>query len=85
MEIMLTEPVKYGDETITKLVLRKPRGRDFRELKSMDSPFGSMLDMAASLAEVSPKVMDELCAEDTLKVVEAVGGFFPASLQTGKK
>lgn len=85
MDIPLTEPVKYGEETISKLVLRKPRGRDFREMKNMDSPFGSMLDMAASLAGVSPKVMDELCAEDTLAVVEAVGGFFPASLQTGKK
>lgn len=85
MKITLTEPVKYGDETITELVLRKPRGRDFRELKNMDSPFGAMLDMAAGLADVSPKVMDDLCAEDTLAVVEVVSGFFPTSLQTGKK
>ncbi len=85
LEIVLTNPVKFGEETIAKLEFRRPRGRDFRELKGMDSPVGAMLDMAACLAGVSAKVIDELCVEDTIAVLEVMGSFFPSSLQTGRK
>lgn len=82
IEIILKEPVTFGSETIEKLVLRRPVGRDFRELDATRT-FAMMLDLAAALAGVSPKVIDQLCAEDTLAVCDRVGGFLPGSPKTG--
>ena len=82
MEILLTEPIKCGEETIDKLVLRKPVARDFRELDA-SKPFAMMLDLAAALSGVPVSVIDQLSAADTLAVCDKVGGFLPASPKTG--
>lgn len=81
--IPLVKPVKFGEETITELRIREPVGRDFRTLDPRQ-PMGMVLDLAAILAGVSPKVIDQLGAADTMAVFEMVSGFLPASPKTGE-
>lgn len=83
-EITLIQPLKVGGEEVAVLKLRDPKARDFRALTSLDRPFASMLDLAASLSDLPAAVLDEMGSEDTMKVVEAVAGFLPQSLVTGK-
>jgi hypothetical protein len=85
IEIQLGSPIKFGDEEIGVLKLREPRARDFRAIGNLDKPFAAMLDLAASLTDLPASALDELDAPDTMKVVEAVSGFLPQSLPTGKK
>lgn len=85
IEIQLGSPLKFGNEEIATLKLRAPKARDFRSVGNLDKPFAAMLDLAASLAELPVSLLDELSAEDTMKVVEAVSGFLPQSQPTGKK
>ena len=82
--INLSSPVKFGEETISVLEMRQPKGRDFRELKNLDRPFSMMLDMAAALSELPASVMDDLSAEDVQQVTEAVSGFLSGFPGTGK-
>lgn len=82
LEIVLTNPVKFGEETIDKLVLREPVARDFRGMKSTE-PFAMMLDLAAAVSGVSPSVIDQLSAADTMAVFDVVGGFLPSSQKNG--
>jgi len=83
-EITLIQPLKVGGEEVAVLKLRDPKARDFRALTSLDRPFAAMLDLAASLSDLPAAVLDEMGPEDTMKVVEAVSGFLPQSLATGK-
>lgn len=82
MEIVLTKPIKFGEETIDKLTLREPVAKDFRELKDT-APFAMMLDLAAALSGVPTSAIDQLSAADTMAVCDKVGGFLPASQKTG--
>jgi hypothetical protein len=84
-EITLATPLKVGGEEVSVLKLRDPKARDFRALTSLDRPFAAMLDLAASLSDLPAAVLDEMGPEDTMAVVEAVSGFLPQSLPTGKK
>lgn len=81
--LVLSKPVQFGSETITQLTFREPVGRDFRDLNP-SKPMGMVLDLAAVLSGVSPKVIDSLCAADTMAVFEKVGGFLPGSQTTGE-
>lgn len=82
--IKLTVPVQALGEAITDLHIRRPKGKDFRKLRDLDSPVGATLDFAAYLAEVPASTIDELDAEDVGKVLEVVGGFLGKSLPTGR-
>ncbi len=80
--IPLTKPIKFGEETIDKLTLREPVGKDFRQLDSV-KPFAMVLDLAAILSGVPASVIDRLNATDTMAVMDKVGDFLPASQKTG--
>lgn len=82
--IELQHPIKFGDETITSLTLRRPKAKDFRSLTDMSKPFAAMLDFAATLAELPPAAVDLIDVDDVPKVIEVVSGFlgkFPATGQ----
>jgi len=42
-----------------------------------------MLDLAAAVSGVSPSVIDQLSAADTMAVFDVVGGFLPGSQKNG--
>lgn len=80
--IELKYPVTISGMTIEKLEIRKPKAKDFRSL-NLDKPMSAMLDLAANLAGVPERAIDEIDGiEDLPKVLEVVGGFldrFPAT------
>lgn len=85
IEIVLLHPIIFGDSEIKVLYIRRPKGRDFRELGGFEKPLSALLDFGATLADVPPAVMDMLDADDVPKVIEVVSNFLPTSLGTGKK
>lgn len=83
VKIELTEPVKHGKNEITELELREPRAKDMRKV-SLSPTMGEMLDIAATISNNPPSVIDQLCIKDTMKVVEVIGDFLGDSPQTGE-
>ncbi len=80
--VPLQEPVQYGSESITELVLQQPRGKHLRRFP--DQPeIGDFLDLAGKLAGQPPSVMDELTVVDVMSVADAVAGFFPDGQPNG--
>lgn len=81
--VKLKYPYKYGQEEITEITLRRPKGKDLRKLPAaMDT--GDILNLAAALSGHAPSVIDEMDAEDVVEVIEAVSDFLPGSRPTGK-
>jgi len=72
--ITLAEPLMQGTEEIKELKLRVPKAKDIRTF-SEHSDVGVMLDLAARLANQTPRLIGELCMEDTGKVLEVVQDF----------
>lgn len=81
-KIKLKEPVDFGGEVITEVVVQKPKGKHLRQLPANPAT-GDMLDLAARLIGYPPPVIDEMGLEDIAALMEAVTDFLPASLQTG--
>jgi len=82
MDLELKEVVEAYGESISKLTFRSPKGKDFKKISgaSLDLPFAAILDFAATLADVPPSTMDELCAEDVNAVAELIGPYLGKSL-----
>jgi hypothetical protein len=83
--LTLTKPVVRGSTEITELVMRKPKARDLRllplDLKS--ASMGALFDLAAMLCGQPPSVIDDLEAEDSIKLIDMVTDFLPDSPPTG--
>ena len=73
--IPLSESVRYGEDDLTELSLRKPLGGDYRQINNAAPFMAQSLDLAAELANVPKQVIDRLCQEDVEKVVLAVNPF----------
>lgn len=80
----LKKPIKYGSETITELVFREPKAKDFRAMPVEGQTIGHILDLAAKMCGQAPSVIDELSAKDLEGVSEIVEAFTDAGPETGK-
>lgn len=80
--VKLREPITFGTQVIDELVIRKPKGKDFRQLP-MEPGMGDILDLAGRLSGQPKPIIDELGAEDLLEVMNVVGGFLPGGPGTG--
>lgn len=61
----LAYPVEFGGVTVSELNLRRPKGGDVRRInESKGTPIALSFKMMADLAEVDPKLIDELDPED---------------------
>jgi len=81
--LKLTEPVTFAGETITELKLRRPKAKDLRSLPAEPKP-GDLLDIAARLSGHTHHVIDELCVEDAVRLLEIVGNSFGSGLKIGE-
>lgn len=70
--IKLLEPIEWGDETIKEVTLKPPRGKHLRGLTTPPQ-MNDLLKLASKLSAVSSSVFDEMCSEDVLAIVTAVG------------
>lgn len=82
--IGLSKPLRFGDEEISELRLRRPTGGDFRHVKASNEVFAMALDLTAALTGLPQKVIDSMDVEDLFKVVMAVSYWLPKSQETGE-
>lgn len=79
--IPLKHPVEFGQRTVSEFVIkRRLKGKDFRGVRmGSDGSFdmGAFMDLAASLVEEPPSLIDALDAEDLMEVIDVVSGFMP--------
>lgn len=89
--IPLQKPIKAHDETLDKLVLREPTGRDIRKFgypfavrgdESVDLKPDVLAHYIAALAKIPPSAVDELSGKDFMTIQTAIMPFFePATLE----
>lgn len=84
-KIKLKHPIKYGQDEIFELELRKPKAGDLRKLPAEVKNLGQILDFAAQLAGQPPSVIDELELVDAMHLFEVIMDFLPSALKTGSK
>jgi|GEM_PF-1673335 len=83
--IKLEEPVEAHGEEIKQLTIRKPKGKDLMSLPLTIEGTALTLptrELASALAEVPPSTIDDLCAEDAIKVMVVVNPFVTPLLET---
>jgi hypothetical protein len=82
--ITLSEPIPWGDETITELTLRRPKAADLEHLSDR-ATIKELLFVAQKCAGVPARVIKELDGDDAMEVIEAVADFLDGGQKTGKK
>ncbi len=80
--LKLKEPIPFGSETISELVIRKPKAKDMRRMPAKPC-MGDILDLLGALAGQPKVVIDELGMEDMTAASEVVEGFMPGGRGTG--
>lgn len=78
----LKYPVALGEETITEVALRRPKGKDLRAMRDGES-VGESLELIGRLCGQPKNVIDELDAIDIQGISEIVDGFAVSSPPTG--
>jgi len=81
--ITLSEPVEFGQKTITELTLQEPKAKHLRKI-NLPPTMDDLLNIASKLAGEAPAVIDELAARDALRVAEVIGGFLEPTPATGR-
>jgi len=82
--VELEDPIEWGEETIEKLVLKRPKAKDMEHLPA-DPTFKDLLLMAQKCARVPRKVIQDLDSEDAISVVEAVSDFLDSGQKIGSR
>jgi hypothetical protein len=75
----LKHPVTVDGASYDSLSLRRPKARDLIKARKAKDELEQMAAMVADLAEVPPKVVQELDAEDFAGVGEVIGRFLPSA------
>jgi hypothetical protein len=83
--IKLVEPIEQGNETITEIVLVKPKGKHFKKLPMEPVHVSDLWPFTCAICNQPPSVLDELVLEDFMKLMEEVGNFIPDGLGIGGK
>lgn len=84
--IILKHPVKFGEETITTVDLRRPTGADYRQVGSAKNNFDLCLNFAEQLSGLPASVFDQMDGvDDVPQFVDVVTGFLTSSPVTGPK
>lgn len=75
----LKEPVTLDGETVTQLTRLAPKGRDIKRAMNLAGKPGDLAaEMIVNLAEVTPRLVDELDAADFVALSDIVGNFMGA-------
>lgn len=85
IEVVLREPIEQGTETITKIVVSKPKGKHFKKLPLEPETIDDLWGFTCAICSQPPSVLDELSAEDFTELMDIVGNFIPGGHPTGEK
>lgn len=79
--VKLVRPIKFENQMITEVAIRRPKVRDLRALEKAREPGATELDqgiaIAAALCDLPLSAMDEMDAGDFAAISEVLGGFLP--------
>lgn len=70
--VKLVEPITFGSETVSEVVLKSPRGKHLKLLPP-NPALKDILNMASKVSGVSGAVIDEMCSTDVIAIAEAMG------------
>jgi hypothetical protein len=76
-------PIQFGSETITKLEIRRPKGKDLRKMRVDQPGQVTTLDLISRLTGQPSAVVDEMDSEDIEEVGEIIKGFTLSGRKTG--
>ena len=79
--IVLDYPVTFAGMTTTQLNIRRLKAKDFKLLDTIpEGGNAAAIAMTALICGVDEAIIDELDAQDYLRVQEIVSDFFPSAL-----
>ena len=81
--ITLSEPIEWGEDQITEIVMQRPKGKHLKSL-SAEPSLQDLVKIAQKISGQPPRVFDDMDADDVLACAEAVGDFLDSGLQIGK-
>lgn len=73
--VQLEYPFDFKGERVTELTLRRPKMRDLKKSQAFKDDLDKSLRMIADLAEVDPKLVEELDPQDFGRLADIVGEF----------
>lgn len=83
--ILLTEPVTWGKEDITHIVInRRLKAKDFKGIRASDIRFDDMMKLISHVSGNSISFIEELDAADLFRASQVVQSFLPSGLTTGE-
>lgn len=77
--ITLEYPFTFDGEEITEITIRRPKMRDMKKAQKHKDNMEKSIHMIADLAEVSPKLVEELDTGDFASVSKMLGEFMGVS------
>lgn len=84
--IKLQFPITFGSETITELKLRRPTGKDLREVFDVHSgEWARVMALGATLSGHAPSELEGLDGADAMALREVIDGFLTASKDPAAK
>lgn len=87
-EHVLIEPIEGNDGAwIDRVTVRRPKGRDLREMEEIveaKGPGPATFAMIAALTGLTAEQVDDLDAEDIVVLGEIVSNFMPARITGGQ-
>jgi len=81
--IKLEYPISWGEETISEIEIKRPKGKHMRKLGG-NVTMDEMLEIAQKCSAQPKSVFDEMDGQDVLKVAEVIGDFLGSGQKTGE-
>lgn len=82
--IKLEYPIEWGSETITEIVLRRPKTKHIKHLGAK-STMSEVLLIAAKCSGIAPAMLGEFDAKDGIKIAETIQDFLGDGLEISDK
>ncbi len=74
--ITLSTPIEAHGETISTITLRRPKGRELKDMPiKQNMVMGDLFGVAAACADLPVSSLDHLDAADLINIMGVVGGF----------
>jgi len=81
--ITLSEPIAWGDDKISEIVLCRPKGKHLSGLSTQPT-LKDLIGIAQKCSEHPMAVFNDMDADDYMAVCEAVGDFLDSGQEIGK-
>jgi len=78
-EVVLKHPVTWADDRVTKVTVRRPKGKDFKGLKDLKNDSDSQMKLMARLISQPTSFVDEMDFEDIESCMDVVMGFLSSA------